>query len=80
VKAVVPGAVDGEPRSVTVLVAIENGKLAGRQRATADDGCATETYEKVNLLGYTTNAFGSPGKYSERAFSAISALHRSITD
>jgi hypothetical protein len=49
VKAVVPGAIDGEPRSVTVLVAIEHGKLAGRQRATANDGCATETYEKVNL-------------------------------
>jgi hypothetical protein len=49
VKAVVPGAIDGEPRSVTVLVVIEHGKLAGRQRASADDGCATETYEKVNL-------------------------------
>jgi hypothetical protein len=49
VKAVVPGAIGGEPRPVTVLVAIEHGKSAGRQRDTANDGCATETYEKVNL-------------------------------
>jgi len=35
VKALVPGAVDGEPRPVTVLVTIEHGKLADRHRATA---------------------------------------------
>ena len=35
VKALVPGAVDGQPRPVTVLVTIEHGKLADRHRATA---------------------------------------------
>ena len=40
VKAVVPGAVDGQPRPVTVLVTIEHGKLADRHRATAQDRCA----------------------------------------
>jgi hypothetical protein len=47
VKAVVPGAVDGEPRPVTVLVTIEHGKLADRHRATAQDRCAEDTYEPV---------------------------------
>jgi hypothetical protein len=47
VKAVVPGAVDGEPRPVTVLVTIEHGKLADRHRATAQDRCARDTYEPV---------------------------------
>ncbi len=47
VKAVVPGAVDGQPRPVTVLVTIEHGKLADRHRATAQDRCAGNTYEPV---------------------------------
>jgi hypothetical protein len=47
VRAVVPGAVDGEPRPVTVLVTIEHGKLADRHRATAQDRCARDTYEPV---------------------------------
>jgi hypothetical protein len=29
-------------------VTIEHGKLADRHCATAEAGCATETYEKVN--------------------------------
>jgi len=47
VKALVPGAVDGEPRPVTVLVTIEHGKLADRHRATAQDRCGRDTYESV---------------------------------
>ena len=47
VKAVVPGAVDGQSRPVTVLVMIEHGKLADRHRATAQDRCAEDTYEPV---------------------------------
>src|SRR4051812_42827338 len=47
VKAMVPGAVDGEPRPVTVLVTIEHGKLADRHRATAQDRCARDSYEPV---------------------------------
>ena len=47
VKAVVPGAVDGEPRPVTILVTIEHGKLADRHRATAQDRCAGDRYEPV---------------------------------
>ncbi len=47
VKAVVPGAVDGQPRPVTVLVTIEHGKLADRHRATAEDRCGRDTYEPV---------------------------------
>ena len=47
VKAVVPGAADGQPRPVTVLVTIEHGKLADRHRATAQDRCGRDTYEPV---------------------------------
>ena len=47
VKAVVPGAIDGEPRPVTVLVSIEHGKLTERHRATSQDRCAADTYELV---------------------------------
>jgi hypothetical protein len=47
VKAVVPGAIDGEPRPVTVLVTIEHGKLTERHRATSQDRCAADTYEIV---------------------------------
>jgi hypothetical protein len=47
VKAVVPGAMDGEPRPVTILVTIEHGKLAERHRATPQDRCAADTYELV---------------------------------
>lgn len=47
VKAVVPGAIDGEPRPVTLLVTIEHGKFAERHRATSQDRCATDTYELV---------------------------------
>jgi hypothetical protein len=47
VKAVVAGQMNPEPQPITLLVIIERGKLADRRRATPQDGCATETYEKV---------------------------------
>jgi hypothetical protein len=49
VTAVVAGQLNAEPRPVTLLVIIEQGKLADRRRATSYDGCATETYENVDL-------------------------------
>jgi hypothetical protein len=47
VKAVVAGAINGQPQPITLIVIIERGKLADRRRATPQDGCAGETYEKV---------------------------------
>ncbi len=49
VKAVVPSLIDSQPRPVTLLVMIENGRLTDRHRAGVNDGCENETYEKVNL-------------------------------
>jgi hypothetical protein len=47
VKAMVVGPMNPEPQPITLLVMIEHGKFADRHRATSQDGCATETYEKV---------------------------------
>jgi hypothetical protein len=47
VKAMVVGPMNPEPQPITLLVTIEHGKFADRHRATSQDGCATETYEKV---------------------------------
>jgi hypothetical protein len=47
VKAIVVGLMNPEPQPITLFVVIERGKLADRHRATAEDGCTTETYEKV---------------------------------
>jgi len=47
VKAIVAGPMNPEPQPITLLVIIEHGKLADRHRATSQDGCAAETYEKV---------------------------------
>jgi hypothetical protein len=47
VKAVVPGAIDGEPRPITILITIEHGKLTDRHRATSQDRCAADAYELV---------------------------------
>jgi hypothetical protein len=49
VKAIVVGPMNPAPQPITLLVIIEHGKLADRHRATAQDGCATETYEKVDM-------------------------------
>jgi len=43
----VVGPMNPEPQPITLLVMIEHGKFADRHRATSQDGCATETYEKV---------------------------------
>jgi hypothetical protein len=47
VKAMVVGPMNPAPQPITLLVTIEHGKFADRHRATSQDGCATETYEKV---------------------------------
>jgi hypothetical protein len=49
VKAVVAGALNREPQPITLIVIIERGKLADSRRATPQDGCAGETYEKVEV-------------------------------
>ena len=49
VKAVVPSLIDNQPRPVTLLVMIDNGRLTDRHRAGVDDGCENASYEKVNL-------------------------------
>jgi hypothetical protein len=49
VKAVVAGAMNPQPQPITLIVIIERGKLADRRRATPQDGCAGETYEKVEV-------------------------------
>jgi hypothetical protein len=50
VKAMVAGPMNPEPQPITLLVIIEHGKFADRHRATSQDGCATETYEKVEVM------------------------------
>ena len=47
VNAIVAGAMNQQPQPITLIVIIERGKIADRRRATAQDGCAGETYEKV---------------------------------
>jgi hypothetical protein len=47
VKAMVAGPMSSEPQPITLLVTIEHGKFIDRHRATSQDGCATESYEKV---------------------------------
>ena len=49
VKAVVAGPMNSEPQPITLIVVIEHGKLADRRRATAQDGCERESYEKVEV-------------------------------
>jgi hypothetical protein len=49
VKAVVAGPMDPAPQPITLFVIIERGKLADRRRALPQDGCARETYEKVEV-------------------------------
>jgi len=48
VKAMVAGPMNPQPQPITLLVTIEHGKFADRHRATAQDGCASESYEKVD--------------------------------
>jgi hypothetical protein len=49
VKAMVTGPMNPEPQPITLFVMIENGRLAGRHRALPEDGCATDSYEKVEV-------------------------------
>jgi hypothetical protein len=49
VNAIVPRSLGNEPETITLLVSIEHGQLADRRRATPQDGCATETYEDIDL-------------------------------
>jgi hypothetical protein len=47
VNAVIAGAINPQPQPITLIVITGRGKLADRRRATPQDGCAAETYEKV---------------------------------
>ena len=49
IKAVMPSLVDDRILAVTTLVIVEHGKMIDRRRATSDDQCGAETYEKVDL-------------------------------
>jgi hypothetical protein len=49
VKAVTPGGVDGEMHPITMFVNIEHGKMLERHRATREDRCESESYEKVEI-------------------------------
>jgi len=47
VKAMVVGPMNPDPQPVTLLVTIDHGKFIDRHRATSQDGCASESYERV---------------------------------
>jgi hypothetical protein len=49
VKAVVVGPMNPDPQPITLLVTIDHGKFTDRHRATEQDGCATESYERVEV-------------------------------
>jgi hypothetical protein len=49
VTAIVGGKLNSDPQPVTLFVIIEHGKLSDRHRATSYDGCATESYEEVQI-------------------------------
>jgi hypothetical protein len=49
VKAVVVGPMNPDPQPITLLVTIDHGKCTDRHRATEQDGCATESYERVEV-------------------------------
>jgi hypothetical protein len=49
VKAVVAGPMNSQPQPITLVVIIEHGKLTDRRRATPQDGCEGESYERVEV-------------------------------
>jgi hypothetical protein len=49
VRALVPGPINPEPQTVTLVVAIERGALSDRRRVTPEDRCEIEKYERVEL-------------------------------
>jgi hypothetical protein len=50
VKAMVVGPMNPDPQPITLLVTIDHGKFTDRHRATEQDGCETESYEKVDAV------------------------------
>ena len=50
VKAMVVGPMNPDPQPITLLVTIDHGKFTDRHRATEQDGCAAERYEKVDAV------------------------------
>src|SRR5262249_52247920 len=49
VKAMVVGPMNPDPQPITLLVTIDHGKFTDRHRATSQDGCANESYERVEI-------------------------------
>jgi hypothetical protein len=49
VKAVVAGPMNSQPQPITLVVIIEHGKLTDRRRATPQDGCEGESYDRVEV-------------------------------
>jgi hypothetical protein len=49
VKAVVAGPMNSQPQPITLVVIIEHGKVTDRRRATPQDGCEGESYERVEV-------------------------------
>ena len=47
VKAMVVGPMNPDPQPITLRVTIDHGKFTDRHRATSQDGCASESYERV---------------------------------
>jgi len=60
VKAMVVGPMNPDPQPITLLVTIDHGKFTDRHRATSQDGCASESYEKVEIAR-PPNAAGTEG-------------------
>src|SRR5262249_31427089 len=54
VKAMVVGPMNPDPQPVTLLVTIDHGKFTDRHRATSQDGCASESYERVETARLAT--------------------------
>ena len=48
-KAVVASPINSQPQPITLVVIIEHGKLTDRRRATSQDGCEGQSYEKVEV-------------------------------
>jgi len=49
VKAVVAGPMNSQPQPITLVVIIEHGKVTDRRRATSQDGCEGESYERIEV-------------------------------
>jgi hypothetical protein len=49
VRALVAGPMNPEPQPVTLVLAIEHGRVAERHRAAPEDGCTMEAHQKVDV-------------------------------